>query len=41
MLGRLQERLQRGKLWRLGNLISDVRWMVWRAAGGRYPDEVE
>lgn len=27
--GRLQARLQRGRLWRIGNLISTARFGVW------------
>jgi hypothetical protein len=34
--GVLQERLQFGPLWRLGNAVSTARWYVWRLRGGKY-----
>ena len=39
--GVLQEKLQMGKAWRLGNAISTARWCVWRFRGGRYWNEVK
>ncbi len=29
--GLVQERLQRGRWWRLGNLLSTARFWLWRA----------
>lgn len=41
MMGRLQFWLQRRKWWPacwFGNRISDIRYWLWRARGGKWPE---